>query len=175
VSAAISSLVRAAILVGDLERSSAFYRALGLTEVYYEGELDKASVARVLAVPQGTTTRCRILKRPGTPNYGMIGLFELKDPPLTDLPAAPSLTPRRGEAVLVFYVADMDAALAAAAHAGATMVAEATTFSMPHGTSAEVTLRDPDGVLLNLIGRGPDEQFESESALAVAARLRPKG
>jgi catechol 2,3-dioxygenase-like lactoylglutathione lyase family enzyme len=52
VTAPVSSLIRAALFVADLERSAAFYGALGLTEIYFEGELDGASAAAV--VNQGT-------------------------------------------------------------------------------------------------------------------------
>jgi catechol 2,3-dioxygenase-like lactoylglutathione lyase family enzyme len=172
VNAPISSLIRAAIFVADLERSTAFYRALGLTETYFEGALNPTSVADVLHVPSDTITRCRILKRPGSANFGMVGLFEL-----SDLPAAapaPSLSPRRGETALVFYVDDIDACLAAARAHAAMMSAPPVLFSMPHGASRELCLRDPDGVLLNLIGRAPDEQFETDGALRVAARRRPQ-
>jgi catechol 2,3-dioxygenase-like lactoylglutathione lyase family enzyme len=168
VSAPISSLIRSALFVADLDRSTRFYQALGISEIYYEGVLNPASVAQVLHVPGETITRCRILKRPGTANFGMIGLFELSD--LASAPPAPDLSPRRGETALVFYVDDIDASLAAARAHGAMMSMAPAVFSMPHGESREMCLRDPDGVLVNLIGRRPDEQFETDDALAVAAR-----
>lgn len=150
-------------MVCDLERASAFYRALGLTEVYYEGALDGASSSKALHVPATVAVYCRILKRPDTANFGMVGLFEISNPPLEPMPRAPSLAPRAGETVVVFYVENIDRALAAATAAGATMTAEPSLFTMPHRSQREVLLRDPDGVLVNLIERGPDEQFRTVS------------
>lgn len=170
-SAPISSLIRAALFVADLERSTRFYRALGLTETYFEGQLDGASVAETLAVPLSTVTRCRIVKRPGTPNFGMVGLFELKNPAPAPLPSTEAITPRAGEVALVLYVADVEATLAAARAHGAAHPGGWTQFTMPHRSQREGCVRDPDGVLINLVERPVDEQFETDPALAVAARI----
>jgi catechol 2,3-dioxygenase-like lactoylglutathione lyase family enzyme len=159
----ISSLVRAALMVRDLERSSAFYRGLGLTEVYYEGALDSASSARTLHLPATTTLHCRILKRPDTANFGMVGLFEAGNPPLPETPQAASVSPRAGEVVLVFYVPDIDAALEKARRNAASLTAAPELFTMPHRSQYECLLRDPDGFLINLIERAPDEQFRTVS------------
>ena len=156
-------MVRAALMVRDLDRASAFYRALGLTEVYYEGVLDGASSSAALHVPASVIVRCCILKRPDTANFGMIGLFEIANPPLDAMPAAMTLAPRLGEVVVVFYVDNIDHALARAKVAGASMTAAPTLFQMPHRSQREVLLRDPDGVLVNLIERDPDEQFRTVS------------
>ena len=42
---ACSALIRATLFVRDLERSTAFYGAMGLTEVYYEGLLEDPSAS----------------------------------------------------------------------------------------------------------------------------------
>ncbi|MFZ4603818.1 MAG: VOC family protein [Caulobacterales bacterium] len=159
--APVSSLIRAALFVADLERSAAFYGALGLTEIYFEGELDGASAAAVLSVPAGARTRCRIVKRPQTPNFGMVGLFAVSNPAPPSLPET-GASPRIGDVALVFYVSDFDAALEAARAAGARVIGPVTLFTMPHRTQREVCLRDPDGVLVNLIDRPPEEQFRTE-------------
>jgi len=85
------------LFVADLERATAFYRALGLTDVYYEGTLDGASVAATLAVPLSTVTRCRIVKRAGAPNFGMVGLFELKNSSPAALASTDAITPCGGD------------------------------------------------------------------------------
>lgn len=162
---AISSLIRAAVFVRDLDRSSAFYRALGFDAVYFEGELDQASTAAALHTPSTTTARCRILKNAGAPNFGMVGLFELQGPAPEPLPFA-SGPPRLGETALVFYAKPIEAAIAAARAAGASWSPEASLFVMPHRQQKEVCLRDPDGALINLIERDPAEQ---NSAQPVAA------
>jgi catechol 2,3-dioxygenase-like lactoylglutathione lyase family enzyme len=160
-SAPISSLIRAAVFVSDLARSTAFYQAIGLTEVYYEGTLDAASAQAALHTPVDSHCICKILKRPKTPNFGMVGLFAVSG---QDEPERPSIiTPRPGEVALVFYVADMQATLAAG-QSLASVIVPPITFVMPHRSQAEVCLRDPDGVLINLIERDVNEQFLDQPA-----------
>ena len=151
---AASPLVRAALFVADLGRATAFYRALGLTETYFEDELDDPSATACLGVPGETRVRARVLKRPGFPNFGMVGLFELTEPAPEALPP-PAGPPRVGEAALVFYVSDMDAALAALRALGAGWSPPPTLFRLHNLVQREVCLRDPDGVLLNLIEADP--------------------
>jgi catechol 2,3-dioxygenase-like lactoylglutathione lyase family enzyme len=156
VNAAISSLIRAALFVSDLDRSTAFYAALGLTEVYFEGELDAASTSAALKTPPEAACRCRIVKPSGRPNAGMVGLFQIT-PPLPSIPRAEG-PPRLGEVALVFYAQPIAEVVAAARAAGASWSPEPTLFVMPHRQQLEVCLRDPDGVLINLIDRPTAEQ-----------------
>ncbi len=153
-----SSLVRGALFVADVERSTRFYNALGLTEVYFEGRIDDPSSPAVLAVDPGSRLRARILKQPGSPNFGMVGLFELSAPQPEPLPASPSGAPRIGEVALVFYVADMKAALTALRALGATWSPPPVLFRLGHLEQLETCLRDPDGVLINLIEADPAQQ-----------------
>jgi catechol 2,3-dioxygenase-like lactoylglutathione lyase family enzyme len=169
--APLSSLIRAALMVADLERSSAFYRALGLSETYYEGDLDSDSVAKTLHLPAGSRCRCRILKRASQPNYGMVGLFEISNPKPEALAPPQSVTPRIGEVAIVFYVADLPATFDAIAHLGASVTPHWVNFVMPHRSQREGCLRDPDGVLINLVERPVDEQFATAPALVVASTL----
>lgn len=157
-----SALIRSAVFCSDLERSTAFYRALGLDAVYYEGDLDAESSQGALQVPAGSTLRCRILKRGAeAANFGMVGLFELT--PLPEPLPAPAGPPRLGETALVFYARPFLDVLQAARDAGAIWSPEPILFSMPHRSQMEVCLRDPDGVLINLIDRDPAEQFRTEA------------
>jgi len=153
----LSALIRSAVFVSDLDRSTEFYRALGMTAVYYEGELDPASSAAVLHVPEGSRLRARILKKEGGPNFGMIGLFELTNPPPEPMQRSAG-PPRLGEVALVFYANPVDEAVERARSAGATWSPEPVMFNMPHRSQREVCLRDPDGVLINLVERDPFEQ-----------------
>src|SRR3954471_23297136 len=105
----ISQMVRAAVIVSDLKRSRDFYEnVLGLTEVFLERDRPAGgSSYQLLGTPQTTTSRVCILKTPGQPAYGMVGLFELNDP------KPPELTRNgegvnRGESILVFYCEDLD-------------------------------------------------------------------
>ena len=152
----ISSLIRSALFVSNLERSATFYAALGFTEVYFEGALDGPSTAAALKTPPTTTCRCRIVKPPGRPNFGMIGLFELT-PPQPAMPAGDG-PPRLGEVALVLYATPIHEAVTAARAAGASWSPDPSLFVMPHRQQYEVCLRDPDGVLINLIDRPPEEQ-----------------
>lgn len=164
----VSALIRGTIFVRDLKRSSAFYQALGLNEVYYEGTLEDRSACEILGFATAGPVAICILKRSG-PNYGMIGLFQL-DTALgaaeVDAPTGPA---RIGEVALVFYVREMSATLTALRLAGATWSPEPQLFRMEHRAQREVCLRDCDGVLLNLVEADPDEQNRTRAELDYAA------
>lgn len=160
----LSSLIRAALFVRDLEVSTAFYRALGFTSVFYEGELDAASANGVLCTPPESRVCCRILRPEGRPNFGMIGLFEISNPSPPALPAAEG-PPRLGEVALVIYARPLAEVVAIAHRHGATWSPEPILFTMPHRQQREVCLRDPDGVLINLVERDPAEQDGAAPAL----------
>lgn len=158
---AISALIRAAVFVRDLDRSTAFYQALGFDGVYFEGMLDGPSAAGVLFIPGSSKVRCRIVKKQGGPNFGMVGLFEVTDPVPPALPPSDG-PPRIGEVALVIYAKPVAEAIAAARAAGAVWAPDAISFNMPHRQQMEVCLRDPDGVLINLVERDPAEQHNTE-------------
>jgi catechol 2,3-dioxygenase-like lactoylglutathione lyase family enzyme len=153
-----SPLVRAALRVADLRRSRDFYAALGFTEVYFEGALDADVAPALLGVHPAATLRCAILKTPGQPNFGMVGLFQIDEPQPQGRPGG-SGGFQVGEVALVFYVAGIEAALTTALLHGGTRVSGPLHFVMPHRAQHEAMLRDPDGVLLNLVERPPAETF----------------
>lgn len=157
----VSSLIRGTIFVRDLARAAAFYNALGFTEVYYEGVLQDASASSILGFSVQGPLAIRIVKS-GGPNYGMIGLFELDVALQADVVPIAVGPARIGEVALVFYVASMRTTLAALRLAGATWSPEPELFRMPHRAQCEVCLRDPDGVLLNLVENDPAEQELTE-------------
>ena len=77
----VSRLVRTALFVSDLDRSSRFYRqGLGYHEVYSGGELTHKVAHALLGVPEDSAIRYEIVKAEG-PNFGMIGMFEVKPSP----------------------------------------------------------------------------------------------
>ena len=154
----VSPLVRAALRVADLGRSRVFYGALGLTEVYFEGALDAEVAPALLGVHASARTRCAILKTPGQPNFGMVGLFQIDEPQPVARPGGGGGF-QVGEAALVFYVADIDHALTTALLNGGARVSGPLHFVMPHRAQQEAMLRDPDGVLINLVERPPAESF----------------
>jgi catechol 2,3-dioxygenase-like lactoylglutathione lyase family enzyme len=157
-SPAISPLVRAALRVADLQRSRGFYAALGFTEVYFEGALDADVVPALLGVDHAATTRCAIVKTPGQPNFGMVGLFHIDEPAPLERPSAGSGF-QIGEVALVFYVSDIESSLTTALMHGGARVSGPLHLVMPHRAQPEAMLRDPDGVLINLVERPPIETF----------------
>lgn len=157
----ISALVRATLFVSDLARSIRFYRALGLTETYFEGVLGPGSGgATILGFQTDGEVSVCIVKRAG-PNYGMIGLFEIGRPLVPQVLPRPEGPARVGEVALIFYVASMKRAMDAARDNGATWLPEPQLFSLPHTAQAEVCIRDPDGVLINLVEKDPAAQDET--------------
>lgn len=153
----VSNVIRGTIFVRDLERSKAFYQALGFIETYIEIELEHPSATSIIGFAEHYPFRVAILKPPG-PNFGMVGLFEL-DPrqKAESLPVAEGPA-RIGEVALVFYVADMMGTLTKLRASGASWSPEPEAFRMEHRSQLEVCLRDPDGVLLNLVETDPAEQ-----------------
>lgn len=153
----VSSLIRGTIFVRDLDRASAFYAALGFDEVYYEGVLTDPSAARIVGFTDHGPLKIRIVKS-GGPNFGMIGLFEM-DAALAAETLPPASGPARiGEVCLVFYVTDLTTTLRTLRVAGATWSPDPQLFVMAHRAQAEVCLRDPDGVMINLVENDPAEQ-----------------
>jgi catechol 2,3-dioxygenase-like lactoylglutathione lyase family enzyme len=152
-----SPLIRTALMVRDLERSRAFYEAvLSLQGLYLDADLTATISWKLLGLAPGTAIRAAILKpreidgRPA-PDFGMLGLFELA----TAQPAVapPASAVRFGEAVLVFYVADIDAALRAVVAGGGSVLSGPERFRMPDldVDVAEAIVRDPEGVAVNLV------------------------
>jgi catechol 2,3-dioxygenase-like lactoylglutathione lyase family enzyme len=158
-----SALIRSTIFVRDLERSTAFYQAIGLSETYYEGHLDHPSATAILGFAEHNPFSIRIAKRPG-PNFGMVGLFKLEGE-AEELPRA-SGPARIGEVTLVFYVRDIMATMTRLRELGATWAPEPQLFAMEHRSQLEVCLRDPDGVLINLVETDPAEQDRQLPELA---------
>ena len=146
-----SPMIRCALFVRDLTTSTHFYRdLLGLDEVFFEGELSDGNAWRLLGVPAGTRTRAVILKAPG-PGIGMVGLFELSGPtpaPVTRNNACANL----GEACLVFYCNDLTPVHERLEEAGGTCLCPPVHLEVNDQVKQrEMTLRDPDGVMINLI------------------------
>ncbi len=152
-----SALIRATLFVRDLDRATRFYRAIGLTETYFEGRLDHPSAMAILGFDDPRPFDIRIVKRPG-PNFGMIGLFQLADGIAAEEVPLASGPARIGEVALVFYVADIAATVSALRQLGAIWAPEPSLFTMEHRAQLEVCIRDCDGVFVNLVETDPAEQ-----------------
>ena len=158
----LSPMVRAALLVADLERSRAFYTdLLGIAEVFFEGELSEGNTHVLLGVPASTRLRAVILKAPG-PAYGMVGLFELSTP--TPAPVRRSSNAANvGDVTLVFYCDQLDPVYEALKQGGHTIISPPLNLIIGDFVKQrEMIFRDPDGVLINLIEWDPDEARRPE-------------
>jgi len=150
----ISPMVRTAIFVADLERSIAFYRdVLGLEEIFLDATLNHPAIPPLLGTDPKSVTRCRIVKAPG-PAVGMVGLFEVSNP------APPALAVhdggvRVGEAAIVFYAANLDPVMAALSARNHPVFCPPVHFRYAGPGQREMTFRDPDGQLINVIERDP--------------------
>jgi catechol 2,3-dioxygenase-like lactoylglutathione lyase family enzyme len=165
----ISPLIRAALMVRDMERSLRFYRdLLGLTEVHLPAVDLSATISwRLLGWPAPAALRATILKAPGAagsgPNYGMLGLFEVPASPAGETAATRSGL-EAGESAVVFYCADMARILAELGNYGGRIIGGPATFAVAGSTIRPVTeiiLRDPDGFAVNLIETDPARAYET--------------
>jgi catechol 2,3-dioxygenase-like lactoylglutathione lyase family enzyme len=149
---AVSQMVRAALMVSDLDRSRDFYsNVLGLTDVYTQGEAKGGNMHALIGMPDTVTTRVCILKVPDKPEYGMVGLFEVKNPsppPIQRQNASSNV----GELCMVFYCDNLDPVYEAAKKRGLTIVAAPVQLRVRgHIKQREMTIRGPDGEKINLI------------------------
>jgi catechol 2,3-dioxygenase-like lactoylglutathione lyase family enzyme len=155
-----SPLIRAALIVRNLERSRRFYGdLLGFTEEYASGETRSEAFTTLLGQPAGTRCRFQVLKQPG-PSFGMIGLFELSDPAPPAAPA-PGASVSSGNVVLVFYLADLDPFVARLESYGGRLLAPVVELASRHRSQRELVASDPDGVRVNLIERDPAEALRT--------------
>lgn len=153
----VSPLVRAALIVADLDRSFDFYSdVLGYEELFFDAELQDRVINELLAVPSTSYTRVKILKATG-PSFGMVGLFEITEP------APPGIERSYdgchvGEVCMVFYCADVEVVYGKLQRHSATIVAAPRLLNIkeiPGAGQREMVCRGPDGELLNFIERDP--------------------
>jgi catechol 2,3-dioxygenase-like lactoylglutathione lyase family enzyme len=149
----VTPLKRTAIIVRDMPRSLQFYRdVLGLN-VWIEGRAGSEIPAlyQLLGMPECTTHW--IILQSGNVDWGMVGLFELSDPAPADETHPHIDRANRGEACLVFHSPNVRAVYRGARKMGLTVLCPPTRLVLKaHGVeSLEMTLRDPNGVLVNLI------------------------
>lgn len=149
----VTPLKRTAIIVRDLERSLEFYRGLLGMNVWIEGKAgaELPELHQLLGMPP-CTTRWVILQS-GNVDWGMVGLFELTEPAPDDDTHPNVDRVNRGEACLVFHTPDVDSIYRGARELGLTVLCPPLRLELrQHGVaSKEMTLRDPNGVLVNLI------------------------
>jgi catechol 2,3-dioxygenase-like lactoylglutathione lyase family enzyme len=149
---AVSQMVRAALMVSDLDRSRDFYsNVLGLTDVYTQGEAKGGNMHALIGMPDTVTTRVCILKVPDKPEYGMVGLFEVKNPSPPQIQRH-NASSNIGELCMVFYCDNLDPVYEAAKKRGLQIVAAPVQLRVRgHIKQREMTIRGPDGEKINLI------------------------
>lgn len=161
----VTPLRRTAIIVRNMARSLQFYRdVLGLN-VWRQGDGgDSLVLSQLLGAPP-CTVRYAILQSDDV-EWGMVGLFELSEP-VPDDDRHPAVDrANRGEACLVFHTPDVRRIHRQARAMGLTVLCPPRRLVLKqHGVeSLEMTLRDPNGVLLNFIqsvrgGLAPHNRF----------------
>lgn len=149
----VTPLKRTAIIVRDMQRSLDFYRGVLGMNVWVEGRAgsDIPEMFRLLGLPS-CTTRWIILQSEDV-DWGMLGLFESTNPEPDDIRLPDERRVHRGEACLVFHTPDVDRIHAAALRMGLRVLCAPLHLALAqHGVeSKEMTLRDPNGVLVNFI------------------------
>ncbi len=149
----VSQMVRAALMVSDLDRSADFYMdVLGLTDVFLDGAIPKGgNTHELIGMPDSIDGRVRILKVPDMPAYGMVGLFEIKNPQPPRLTRS-SAGANIGELCMVFYCEDLDEVAAKVTARGLTIVGGPAPYRVRGRVKQrEMTIRGPDGEKINLI------------------------
>lgn len=151
----VTPLKRTAIIARDMELSLAFYGGVLGMNVWRQGSSgeDLPAMYQLLGMPP-----CRVrwvILQSKDVDWGMVGLFELSDPAPTDDTHPNIDRVNRGEACLVFHTPDVEAIYAGARALGLTVLCPPMLLEIPeHGVrSQEMTLRDPNGVLVNFIQR----------------------
>ncbi len=149
----VTPLKRTAIIVTDMRRSLRFWRdALGMN-IWIDGKAGRElpELYQLLGAPP-CTTRWVILQSDDI-DWGMVGLFELSRPAPPKIKRADDSRANLGEACLVFHTPDVETVYRAARRMRLPILCPPTRLVLKaHGVeSLEMTLRDPNGVLVNLI------------------------
>jgi catechol 2,3-dioxygenase-like lactoylglutathione lyase family enzyme len=142
----VTTVHHSAICVRDVDVSLRFYRdGLGLETLMdhaFEGDW------RALFDAPSNRLRSVFLGDPGRPDVGIVELVAF-DAPAGD--RAPAGRPAPGFFLLSFFV-DVEASLARLRRLGLASEARRIEVPGPTGPVAMATLRDPDGVLVELVG-----------------------
>ncbi len=155
----VSRIVRTAIFVSDLEKSVRFYKeALGLRGVYANGVLEHKVGHALVGVPEDSVIRYEIVQADEL-NFGMVGLFEVKPSP------SPLGRKNRGanlgEGCMVFFATDIHVVRDRIVELGGEIVCEPQLLAVHTLQQLEMTCRDPDGMLINIIER-PTENWNAD-------------
>jgi catechol 2,3-dioxygenase-like lactoylglutathione lyase family enzyme len=143
----VAHVHHSAVYARDVDASLRFYRDGLRLQVLMDHEFD--GDWRTLFEAPADRLRSIFLGDPSSPDAGIVELVTFDgaggDPP------SPARPPRPGFFLLSFFV-DVDATLARLADAGFDVPARRIRVPGPNGDVDMATVRDPDGVLVELIG-----------------------
>ena len=150
----VSTLLRVAIVVSDLEASQRFYtQALGYA-VSYSGDITRPAVIRQLGLAEGQRAWFVVLRSSqviaGAKRDGaMVGLLAITNPapPQMQRPAGAALA--RGEQMFAMRTSDIAAVHARLLELGAPIVV--APMRSPDGRETELVTRDPDGTRIHVV------------------------
>jgi catechol 2,3-dioxygenase-like lactoylglutathione lyase family enzyme len=141
-----------AVYVRDLDASLHFYRdGLGL-QVLMDHEFD--GEWRALFDAPGDRLRSIFLGNPDSPDTGIVELVAFAGDGTGAGVAAPTPAPPRPGFFLLSFFVDVEATLARLAAVGLDEPARRIRVPGPGGDVEMATVRDPDGVLVELVGIG---------------------
>ncbi len=147
-----SVLRRATLFVRDMDRAIAFYRGVFGLNIYIDREMPLSVVPAFPVGVEGRSGTMRfVMMRGWDPLIGMIGLIEVKDPPLKEPPGTSRLG--YGNAALVLETRDAPAVAAAIESFGGSILMPPTEGR---------NLGDADGNFipaLVMMATDPDGQF----------------
>jgi catechol 2,3-dioxygenase-like lactoylglutathione lyase family enzyme len=149
----VTPLKRTAIFVRDMQRSLQFYQGVLGMNIWVQGKVgsELPAIYQLLGVPRANV-RWIILQSEDIA-WGMVGLFELSKPKLTRARLPRPARANVGEACLVFHTPDIEQVYRGARRLKLKVLCPPTTLALvQHGVeSREMTLRDPNGVMINFI------------------------
>lgn len=149
----VTPLKRTAIFVRHMQRSLLFYQGVLGMNVWVQGKAGRElpPIFQLLGLPPGALRW--IILQSADIAWGMVGLFELSKPKLARARLPRPGSANAGEACLVFHTPDIDRVYRGARRLKLKVLCPPTTLSLAQHDveSREMTLRDPNGVMLNFI------------------------
>lgn len=152
--ALIGPVKRTSIIVNNLNESVSFWKEVFELEPWWEAEVTKDHhddhVFKLLGIARADI-KVTILQSPGF-DYGMVGLFEIVDPNLPSLRTTPPAGMARNEIALIFETDNIDEIRKRLKARDHPLVCEPMRVELEgYPPKIEMTLRDPNGVFINLI------------------------
>jgi catechol 2,3-dioxygenase-like lactoylglutathione lyase family enzyme len=147
----LTAIKRTALIVSDLDAAVGFYSDVFDMTVILSGPVDDPTVFTQLGLIPGQARFSIMKAEANAPDFGMLSVMEVRDPAPETVPQA-SCAARRGEAVVVMHVQDLDTVFDRLLTCQAKVICPPITFTPPNGVpQREVTFRDPDGILACVI------------------------